>query len=69
MSGKIFRKGKNDIEVTTDTFKVFLRFNKPVTQSYVKSLIEELRMDTKIVLIPSLIDVIVVDKDGLVTKY
>ena len=60
---KRFVKGDQDIEIKGDEFKIFIRPDRIVTQSYVKGLLEYLRNNNTIIL-PSMVSVIVVYKNG-----
>lgn len=54
------------VEIPIDAFKVFIRFNFPVTQATVNAIVKR---NNKILLLPSNTDIIIVNKEGEVTKY
>mgnify|MGYP001594697406 CR=1 FL=1 len=55
------------VEIPIDVFKVFIRFNFPVTQSMVAAIADQ--RNNKVLLLPCDTDVIIVDNKGKVTKY
>lgn len=66
------RKGKVEIEMTTETFRLILRHNRPdrpLTQGYLLSLVKHLQSTEEVILIPSMFDIIVINKDGSSVKY